>query len=217
MDQDDIILVTLNYRLGPFGFLKLNTGNGNDLHYPRGNMGLKDQNLALRWIQANIAFFGGDPNRVTLFGESAGGASVHLHMLSPQSRGLVHKAIALSGSAFNPWALSKDVKKVSQKFVKSLGCPNDGELLLECLHNADAGEMVKLQQVLQEPTVQNDLLIPTVEEVITEDTFLAEYPVDIVNSGRGAKIPLILGVNSGEGGLITARKFYKVNGQKIFN
>ncbi|KAL0099086.1 hypothetical protein PUN28_020261 [Cardiocondyla obscurior] len=79
----DLVLVTLNYRLGPLGFLSTE-----DLECP-GNYGLKDQLQAMRWVQENIVYFNGDPNRVTLFGESAGGASVHYHMVSPLSAGKI--------------------------------------------------------------------------------------------------------------------------------
>ena len=79
--EEDVVLVTLNYRLGPLGFLSLPQGGVS------GNAGLKDQRMALRWVRENIAAFGGDPNKVTIFGESAGGTSVLLHQLSPLSRG----------------------------------------------------------------------------------------------------------------------------------
>ncbi|KDR15588.1 hypothetical protein L798_10533, partial [Zootermopsis nevadensis] len=78
---EDVVLVTINYRLGLLGFLSLIEAG-----IP-GNNGMKDQVLALRWVQRNIEHFGGDPGRVTIFGESAGGASVHFHLLSPMSRG----------------------------------------------------------------------------------------------------------------------------------
>ena len=77
----DIIYIGVNYRLGPLGFLS--TGDENC----PGNNGLKDQTMALRWIQDNVKAFGGDPDRVTIFGESAGGASVTYHMMSPLSKG----------------------------------------------------------------------------------------------------------------------------------
>lgn len=79
--DEDIVLVTVNYRLGSFGFL--NTGDG----VVRGNMALKDQSLALKWVQENIEKFGGKRDDVTIMGESAGGASVHYQMLSPMSKG----------------------------------------------------------------------------------------------------------------------------------
>lgn len=212
MDQENLILVTFNYRLGPFGFLNLatsqedNSTSSSSVSLPRGNMGLKDQTLLLQWLSRNIAHFGGDPTKITLLGESAGAASVHLHTLSPNSRGLFHKAIAISGSALNPWALSQDALKISQNFARKLGCPlQDKHKLLKCLQTAPGEKMVKLQQVLQNPTVDNDLLVPSIEQVLTPDTFLAEHPIQIIRQGRGAKLPFILGVNSGEGGLVTSR------------
>ncbi|XP_073973391.1 carboxylic ester hydrolase-like [Rhodnius prolixus] len=94
----DIVVVMPNYRLGPIGFLTME-----DDVMP-GNLGLKDQNMALVWVRNNIANFGGDPRQVTLIGESTGGASVHYHMLSPMSRGLFHRCISQSGTALSPWA-----------------------------------------------------------------------------------------------------------------
>uniref|UniRef100_T1HUH8 Carboxylic ester hydrolase n=1 Tax=Rhodnius prolixus TaxID=13249 RepID=T1HUH8_RHOPR len=81
MDHD-VVVVTMNYRLGPLGFLSME-----DEILP-GNLGLKDQTMALRWVQRNIKNFGGDPKKVTIMGESAGGASIYLHMISPMSKGL---------------------------------------------------------------------------------------------------------------------------------
>ncbi|XP_072146217.1 cholinesterase-like [Dermacentor andersoni] len=92
---NNVVVVSLNYRLGLFGFL-----NSGDEEAP-GNMGLWDQNEALKWIQRNIANFGGDPDLVTLFGESAGSMSVHAHVLSPHSKGLFRRAVMLSGSSLS--------------------------------------------------------------------------------------------------------------------
>ncbi|CAG7730933.1 unnamed protein product, partial [Allacma fusca] len=100
--DEDVVMVVINYRVGLFGFL--NTGD----EVVRGNMGLKDQTMALRWVKENIAYFGGDPDRVTLMGQSAGGSSSHLHMLSPLSKGLFHRAISQSGNALNYFAFTKD-------------------------------------------------------------------------------------------------------------
>ncbi len=91
MEQPNLILVALNYRLGPLGFLGMN-----DDVLP-GNLGLWDQVLALKWIQKNISAFGGDPGRVTICGQSAGGVCVSLHTLSKQSKGLFSAAITQSG------------------------------------------------------------------------------------------------------------------------
>lgn len=99
--EKDIVLVTLNYRLNAFGFMSLGSAE-----YP-GNMALKDQQLALRWVNKHIAQFGGDPQKVTLFGESAGGSSVHLQMLTKSSERFFQRAILMSGTAANFWAVSQ--------------------------------------------------------------------------------------------------------------
>lgn len=94
---NDVVVVIPNYRLGIFGFLSL----GGSSVCP-GNAGLLDQVMALKWVRDNIAEFGGDPDNVTIFGESAGGCSVDLHLNSPISQGLFHKAISQSGQATLP-------------------------------------------------------------------------------------------------------------------
>lgn len=100
--EQNVVLVTVNYRVGALGFLSIDDPK---FDVP-GNAGLKDQTLALRWVRANIRQFGGDPQQVTLFGQSAGGASVHFHLMSPMSRGLFQRAILQSGSALSPWAVT---------------------------------------------------------------------------------------------------------------
>ena len=92
----DVIMVSINYRLGAFGFLSL--GNEN----VPGNMGMRDQNMALRWVNQNIANFGGNPQQITIFGESAGALSVAYQVISPLSKGLFQRAIMQSGPAINP-------------------------------------------------------------------------------------------------------------------
>ncbi|KAF4518568.1 hypothetical protein B566_EDAN015379 [Ephemera danica] len=114
MDRD-VILVTVNYRLGPFGFLSLE----NDV-LP-GNNGLRDQTMALRWLQEHIDSFGGNPRAVTLMGMSAGGSSVHLHFLSPLSRGLFHGGVSLSGTALCRWVITEGAKEKARQLAASLG------------------------------------------------------------------------------------------------
>ena len=94
-----VVLVTIQYRLGPFGFVT--TGDS----VAPGNYGMLDQIEALRWVQENIKAFGGDPSKVTIFGESAGGSSVGLLLVSPRSKGLFHRAISISGVDLSPFAI----------------------------------------------------------------------------------------------------------------
>lgn len=129
MDRD-VVLVTIQYRLGAFGFMAL------EIPEIPGNQGLKDQNLALKWIQANIHHFGGDRNRVTIAGLSAGSLSVTAHMVSPMSRGLFHNVIGMSGS------IAGQLRPVSNniEFVKEMATRFDCNVttiggMLDCLRN----------------------------------------------------------------------------------
>lgn len=100
--EQGVIVVTLNYRLGVFGFINLGT------QVYSGNMGLKDQQLAIKWVFDNIEHFSGDNKRITIFGESAGGSSVHFQVLSSESRKYFRNAIAMSGITKNLWAYSEN-------------------------------------------------------------------------------------------------------------
>lgn len=123
------------------GFLSLDDRK----HQVPGNAGLKDQVLALRWVQNNIAKFGGDPDKVTLFGQGAGGASVHLHMLSSASENLFHRAIVQSGSAFNPWAVVPRTS-VAERLARKLGWTGFGtESMLTFLRQASPLSIIENQ------------------------------------------------------------------------
>ncbi|KAL6437222.1 hypothetical protein ACFW04_005044 [Cataglyphis niger] len=142
----DLVLVTINFRLGPLGFLSTE-----DLECP-GNLGLKDQQQAMRWVQENIVSFGGDPNRVTLFGESAGGASVHYHMINPISQGLFHRGISQSGNFYNPWTLTppESAKEKAIILGRNLSCNTDTSAeLIKCLRTKDATEIIGTDRLFQ--------------------------------------------------------------------
>lgn len=139
----DIVLVTINYRLGALGFFS--TG---DKHAP-GNYGLKDQVEALKWVRNNIAFFGGDPSRITISGESAGAASVGLHLFSPMSRGLFHRAMLLSGSAISPWVIIKKPMELAKKQAELLNCSTESsEIIVDCLSKVPARDLVNIHKNL---------------------------------------------------------------------
>lgn len=108
-----------------------------DSHLP-GNLGLKDQVEALRWIKNNIDYFGGDANCVTITGQSAGARSVTLHLVSPMSKGLFHRVIALSGSAVNPEPLPSHQRYLAKKQAQILNCSNDDnnvKAMIDCMRN----------------------------------------------------------------------------------
>ncbi|XP_066955571.1 cocaine esterase-like isoform X1 [Macrobrachium rosenbergii] len=188
----DIILVSIQYRLGVLGFLS--TG---DPTIP-GNFGMKDQSLALRWVQENIREFGGDPGQVTIFGQSAGGASVHLHVLSPYSEGMFQRAILMSGTALGSWAIREDPKEMSRKIGKFSGCLADGEpldstALLECLRGASVEDITMTAPKL---TVWNDLPFPLVPCV--DGDFLPDHPAQLLKSGRYQRVDIMAGITANE-------------------
>ncbi|KAL7980941.1 hypothetical protein Chor_002095 [Crotalus horridus] len=127
-----VIVVTLNYRLGPLGFLS--TG---DAALP-GNYGLKDQHMAIAWVKRNIKNFGGDPDNITIFGESAGAVSVSLQTLSPYNKGLIRRALSQSGVGLCPWAIQKDPLYWAIKIAHKVGCPADNTTVMaSCLRGTD--------------------------------------------------------------------------------
>lgn len=136
-----IIYVGANFRLGPLGFLSTEQKDC------PGNNGLKDQVMVLKWIQENIAAFGGDPTQVTVFGESAGGASGTYHMMSPLSKGLFKQVISQSGANFNPWAQPAHegvAKKRAAELGEKMGCPKTGGDwlgMIQCLRNKPAEDI----------------------------------------------------------------------------
>lgn len=205
--QKDVVLVTFNYRTGPFGFLSLNDPA---LEVP-GNAGLKDQAFALKWIQRNIANFGGDAKNVTLFGDGAGGASTHYHMISEQSKGLFHKAIVMSGCAFNKtWALAPQ-KDFAQRLGKKVGWDGTGgdSKLLEVLEAADPHELVQQSApntILTEQEFSEFLIFafcPVIEPYVTEKTFISKDPILMARVAWSKDISIIIGGASLEGAFTT--------------
>ena len=111
------------------------------------NLGMKDQVAALRWIQENIASFGGDAKKVTLVGNSAGSASVSYHVLSPMSKGLFSSAISQSGTALCPWAFVPSPAKVANNLGQKLNCPTKTtKELVDCMKSKPVKDIVEQQQ-----------------------------------------------------------------------
>jgi len=193
----DIIIVTINYRLGVFGFLS----TGDDV-IP-GNAGMWDQVLALKWVQQNIAAFGGDPAKVTIFGESAGGASVSMHILSPESKGLFSRAIIQSGTAYAPWAMQENPLPYAQKIASNINCATDSSAAIrDCLLTKTEDELFNAyNKMTAAPGFPSTFFSPVVEEPSNKERFLPDKPSKLIKSKRHNKVPVIIGVMQNEAGM----------------
>ncbi|XP_049850038.1 esterase FE4-like [Schistocerca gregaria] len=190
--DNDVVFVSMNYRLGLLGFLS--TGD----EVVPGNMALKDQVETLRWVQRNIAAFGGDPERVTIFGQSAGAGSVHYHVLSPLSKGLYKNAIAMSGSALSPWGFSKNATDRAIRFARNLGFTGQNTTdLLDFLKTVDARTLTRdINSALSEEdslSLTNCVWAPSAEPE-HEAAFITEEPWQLVAQGRYNYVPFMTGV-----------------------
>lgn len=182
-----IVAVTVNYRLGVFGFLAHPELTAESPDHASGNYGLLDQLAALRWVNANIAAFGGDPARVTIAGESAGSVSVSAQMASPLAKGLFARAIGESGSligTLTPIPL-KDAEAAGAKFAADLGAPTLAQL-----------RALPAERLLKAPGKPGD---PWTKPII-DGHFLPKEPRAIYAAGEQSHVPLLAGVNSAEGG-----------------
>ncbi|KAK5646895.1 hypothetical protein RI129_005359 [Pyrocoelia pectoralis] len=200
LDQD-LVLVTINYRLGVLGFL-----SAGDCILP-GNNGLKDQVMALKWVKENIATFGGDPQKVTICGSSSGSISVHLLTLSPMSKGLMRSAIIQSGTAISGISIMSrnESMKFAYQFGQRFNCTiGTSEKLRKCLLDIDPYDIVREQLTF---AVEWDSSIvpftPTIEENCTK-VFLDRHPSELVQSNDIVDIPVIIGMVPYEGMIISA-------------
>ncbi|XP_074479494.1 acetylcholinesterase [Sebastes fasciatus] len=191
--SETVIVVSMNYRIGAFGFLALHGSSE-----APGNVGLLDQRMALQWVQDNIHFFGGNPKQVTIFGESAGGASVGFHLLSPDSRPTFTRAILQSGVPNCPWASVSpaEARRRATLLGKLVGCNggNDTELV-DCLRGKTAQELIDQEwQVLPWSALFRFSFVPVVDGEVLPDT-----PEAMLSSGNFKDTQILLGVNQDEG------------------
>lgn len=169
-----------------------------------GNAGLKDQTFALRWVRQNCANFGGDPKNITVFGNSAGGASVHYQLISDYARGLFDKAIVQSGSAFNPWANRVSTNDLNERLARNLGWNGEGGIreMMNVLKSASAADIVLKQNDRSEAEKQNGLyfsFVPVVEPYNEGNCFLPMNLSEMNRSAWGNAIPMLIGGTSDEG------------------
>ncbi|XP_059047363.1 esterase FE4-like [Achroia grisella] len=201
--KHNVILVTINYRLGALGFLCLG------IEEAPGNAGLKDQIAALRWIKKNIAAFGGDPDNITVFGESAGATSTSILIASEATNGLFNRAIIQSGSSITNWSLNKKPIWVASLLTKELGYnTEDPYEIYDILSKLPYNKLISLKppkplglyfdtQLLHIPCIEKPL--PGIEPVLTD------LPYNLLLK-KPKNISVIYGSNSKEGYFLVARE-----------
>ncbi len=188
-----VVLVTINYRLGVFGFLAHPALSAESPRHVSGNYGLLDQILALQWVRANIAAFGGDPGNITVFGQSAGSMDTGMLMTSPLAAGLFHKAIGESGAAFAPQLKTlAEAEKTGAEAVAALDLPA-GEAIIDDLRKIPAFEL--LAKLANRAKTWPAGFAPNVDGWV-----LPRPPATVFAEGKEAAIPLMLGTNSREFG-----------------
>ncbi|CAK1586349.1 unnamed protein product [Parnassius mnemosyne] len=205
--EHNTVIVTINYRLSVLGFLSL------DIPEAAGNMGLKDQVKALQWVQNNICYFGGDRDNVTIFGVSAGAASVEYLIVSPMAKGLFHKAILQSGSCLNHWTVNYEIKNFAYQLAEKLGfkgSKDDNVAIHNFLLNTPGNDLVVTAfQVSEEYRAKRLFFgfVPTIEKDFNNgEAFLTEKPYRLLKQGKFNHVPVIKGFCDKEGYLMNMMK-----------
>ncbi|KAK8399799.1 hypothetical protein O3P69_003672 [Scylla paramamosain] len=190
----DMIITSMQYRCGAFGYLYLKMEDA------PGNVGMYDQALAIKWIRNNIEFFGGDPDRITLFGESAGAGSIAVHLLSPISSHLFQRAILQSGVVNSPWSIMTREKAydIAVKLVEDVGCnatlvTEDPGTVMSCMRTVDAATI----SLAQWNSYLGLMQFPSTP--IVDGEFLPDEPLDMIRRGEVKKTEILIGSNLDEG------------------
>jgi len=206
--EHDVVLVTGNYRLGALGFLSTEDKECS------GNFGFKDQVMMLKWVRTNIDKFGGDSNSVTIFGESAGGASVNYHMISPMSKGLFDRAISQSGTIMNTWSDPPRPGLAKMRAIRlsdMMKCPiinTNFKDMIDCLRKVDAKKIAEAVYNFYEWDLDPAIIFPpVVENQSEEEAFIADYQM----KKHSFDIPWLVGLTSDEGVFRTAAYFNNKN------
>jgi para-nitrobenzyl esterase len=189
-----VVLVTINYRLGPLGYLAHPLLAAESEHHASGNYGTLDQIAALKWVQKNVAAFGGDPGRVTIFGESAGSWSVNHLVATPLAGGLFHRAIGQSGGGFGSFGAAgprSEMEAAGESFARTL-VGGGAAPSLEALRAKTAEEIAAVPRTLVRVS-------PTVDGWVFPDTIY-----NIFAAGQQNKVPVVVGSNADEGASLGA-------------
>jgi acetylcholinesterase len=192
----DVVVVTINYRFSAFGFLCLPSKGIN------GNASLKDQQLAIEWVYENIENFGGDRERICLFGESAGSACVHLHVLNEKSKKFIKSAILHSNTIFADWLMQKDPIRKTREIGRFLGAPsNSDDDIYNTLMSSTTRRIYENDTKIQDDDVIRRNLPfvfkPSVEEE-SDDAFLTKSPLELIKTEK-IEAKIIVGLNDGDG------------------
>lgn len=193
-----VVLVTFNYRLGPLGFLAHPLLTAEDPTHPAsGSWGFEDQRAALEWVRDNVSAFGGDPDDVTLFGQSAGGLAVCAHLVSPRSAGLFHRVAMESGPCFELFATLEQAEAQGEELAAAVGCDTaaDAPACLRAIPAADLLDAIPLR--LGMFFGEGALWAPVVD-----DWNLVDEPSHAVRDGGPRELEVLLGSNGREGSMI---------------
>jgi para-nitrobenzyl esterase len=184
-----VVVVTVNYRIGALGFLDLSSFSTPDVRFD-GNLALKDILLALRWVHENIASFGGDPGRVTVFGESAGGGLVTTLLATPSAAGLFHRAIAESSPATSMYGPAR-AREVGEQFLRETRADAASVRALP------ADEVVRATMAVF-AAVPTDAPGTLAFAPVIDGELVPEAPASVLKAGRGLPVPLLIGTNRDE-------------------
>ncbi|KAK3864013.1 hypothetical protein Pcinc_030274 [Petrolisthes cinctipes] len=202
--ENDVMVITINHRLGPFGFLS--TGDGES----PGNYGLMDQVRALEWVRDNARYFGGMNDSVTIMGSGAGGSSVHLLILSPWTRGasiyqdeycLMHRAISHSGTAYSPHAIVRNPKTHAVRLGVQVGCgtPGDTKALMACLRSLPAFTINDNIPALYEWDDEPPPFGAVIDSWQGDEAFLPDEPHHLIRHRQFLQVPWLMGTNKDDG------------------
>lgn len=194
MAEKGVVFVNINYRLGIFGFMSNPELTKESEYNASGNYGILDQIAALKWVKNNITKFGGDPDNVTIAGESAGAGSVNILMASPLAKGLFHRAIAESGAFF-----SMESKELGGNPSPTLAvAEQNGVKFQKSLKKASLADMRKMSAKDLLKASKNETIVPNIDGYVLPDTVY-----NIFEEGKQNDVPIIVGSNSDEGSLLT--------------
>jgi len=208
--RGDAVIVTINYRLGALGYLNWKSVSGGGEH-PEANLGVRDQIAALEWVRNNIEGFGGDPENVTVFGESAGAMSTATLLGIPSARKLFHKAILQSGAAHN---VSRERKssRTARYFAEALGLE---KLTLEALQGLHVTEIMSAQAQASVRIGLSDGMMGWQPSI--DDDLIPEQPLAAIKRGDASEIPLLIGTNRDEFKLFTFADRERLNDHDLID